>query len=123
MHEINFQGIFDMLHEILPSSWDEMIFYAAYTPGSYNMKYYTKCGAEIIDCYNQADVNRMQIMKTFMLIDKELSAARKSLAPADVWSVMTMIVDRDGNMKTHFDYSDISENVIEYTRRWEQQYL
>ena len=123
MSEINFQNIFDKLQEVLPLSWDEVVFYAAYTAGSYSMKYYIKTGTEIIDCYNQANVNRMQLIKAFMDIDKELASARKGLAPTEVWSIMTMIVDSKGNMKTHFDYADISENVIEYTRAWEQKYL
>lgn len=123
MNEINFQSIFDKLQEVLPTSWDEIVFYVSYTGGSYSMKFYIKNGAEIVDCFKQSSVNRMQLVKVFMDIDKTLTPARKKLEPAELWSVMTMIVDRAGNMKTHFDYADISENVIEYTRNWEQRYL
>ena len=123
MNDVNFQSIFDKLQEVLPSSWDEVVFYASYTAGSYSMKYYIKNGTEIIDCFNQPGANKMQLIKVFMAIDKELTPLRKSLAPTEIWSVMTMIVDGSGNMKTHFDYADIDENVIEYTRAWEQQYL
>lgn len=123
MNEINFQRVFDKLQEVLPSSWEEVVFYASYTSGSYSMKYYIKNGAETIDCFNQPGVSKMQLVKVFMDIDKELAPVRKSLAPTELWNVMTMIVDGDGNMKTHFDYANISENVIEHTRSWEQQYL
>lgn len=87
------------------------------------MKYYIKNGTEIIDCFNQPDTNKMQLLKVFMAIDKELTPVRKNLTPTELWSVMTMIIDKNGNMKTHFDYADISENVIDYTRTWEQKYL
>ncbi len=123
MNQINFQSIFDKLQDVLPPAWDEVIFYAAYTAGSYSMKYYVKNDTEIVECFNQTDANKMQIVKVFMSIDNELTPVRKNLAPNEVWSVMTMIVDRSGNMKTHFDYADISENVIEYTRAWEKKYL
>lgn len=123
MNDINFQDIFDKLQEVLPPSWDEVVFYASYTSGSYSMKYYIKNGAETIDCFNQPSANKMQLLKIFMAIDKELTRVRKSLAPTQLWSVMTMIVDGNGNMKTHFDYVDISKNIVEYTRDWEQKYL
>ena len=123
MSEIIFQSIFDKLQEVLPSSWEKVVFYASYTSGSYSMKYYVKNGIETIDCFSQPGVNKMQLVKVFMAIDKELAPVSKSLAPTELWSVMTMIVDGSGNMKTHFDYADISENVIEHTRNWEQQYL
>lgn len=123
MNHINFQSVFDKLQEVLPPSWEEVVFYASYTSGSYSMKYYVKNGTETVDCFNQPGVNKMQLVKIFMDIDKELAAVRKNLAPTELWSVMTMIIDGDGNMKTHFDYADISEDVIEHTRSWEQKYL
>ena len=123
MSEINFQGVFDKLQEVLPASWDKIIFYVFYTPGSYSMKYYIKDGAETIDCFNQPGVNRMQLIKVFMAIDGELAPVRKSLTPAETWNAMTIIVDGSGNMETHFDYTDVSENTIEYTRAWEERYL
>lgn len=36
---------------------------------------------------------------------------------------MTMIVDADGNMKTEFDYSDISEDSIGYEQNWRKKYI
>ena len=39
------------------------------------------------------------------------------------WSVMTMFVSSDGNMKTEFDYSDISENAIAYEQKWKEKYI
>ena len=123
MNEINFQSIFDKLQDLLPNAWDEIVFYAAYSSGSYSMKYYIKTGSEIIDCYSQSDVSRMQLIKAFMSIDKELTPVRKTLPPTEAWNVITMIVDCHGNMKTHFDYTDVSENMIEYTRAWEEKYL
>jgi hypothetical protein len=58
-----------------------------------------------------------------MDINKVLSAERKTLDDKNKWTVMTMIVDADGNMKTEFDYTDISENAIAYERNWKEKYI
>lgn len=118
-----FQTIFDKLQEFLPSAWDEVVFYAAYTEGSYSIKYYVKNGTEVTSCFNLPGLNRAQLVKLFIAIDKELTAARKTLSAKDTWNVMTMIISADGNMKTHFDYADISENFIAYAEEWEAKYL
>lgn len=36
---------------------------------------------------------------------------------------MTMIVTSDGNLKVEFDYTDISENSIEYEQKWKKKYI
>lgn len=124
MDENIFQKVFDILVEVMPVDWDEVIFYAGYTQGSYGMKYYTKSGSgEFIDCFSQKGANRAKLIKTFMRIDKELSSVRKQLDDASRWNVLTMIVDSQGKMKTEFDYEDISEKTIEYEREWEKKYL
>lgn len=123
MNNTIFQIIFDELQEFLPATWDEVVFYAAYTEGSFSMKYYVKSGTEAISCFNLPGVNKAQLVKLFMAIDKELAAVRKTLSAKDSWSVMTMIISADGNMKTHFDYADISENSVAYAKNWEAKYL
>lgn len=35
----------------------------------------------------------------------------------------SMTVDSDGKMKTDFDYTDISNDVIEYEEHWKEKYL
>ena len=58
-----------------------------------------------------------------MNIDKIVSPQRKDLDEKNRWTVMTMIVDSEGNMKSEFDYTDISEIAIQYEREWEKKYL
>lgn len=124
MNEKIFQSIFDKLQDVLPASWNKVIFYAGYTSGSYNMKYYTDCGdGQYIDCFSQPKVSMPCLIKLFSSIDKELSAERKMLEEKKKWTVFTMIVDSQGNMKTYFDYADIEKNTIEYEREWKKKYL
>lgn len=118
-----FQSIFDKLQDYLPQQWDQIIYYALYMADSYSMKFYIRRGDEITDCFHLPGISRVRLAKTFMAMDKDITAARKELAQKDLWSVMTMVVDSQGNMKTDFDYTDISESSIEYVRQWEKKYL
>lgn len=124
MNESIYQYIFDKIQELLPPNWEKMIFFAGYAEGSYSMKFYTDCGeGKIIDCFNISNLDRMKLIKAFSSIDVILSAERKKIAGDKRWTVLTMIVDAKGNMKTEFDYTDISEDFIGYERKWERKYL
>ena len=119
-----FQSVFDKIQDYLPSGWNKMILYIAYNEGSYSMKYYT-CGPDgiYVDCYSDDTASKAQLIRLFMSIDKILSKERKSLEDDKKWTVMTMVVDSEGKMTTDFDYSDISENSIEYERNWRKKYI
>ena len=119
-----FQNIFDILQPILPEGWNKMVLFVGYTSGSYTMKYYTSdAKGEYTDCFSQKGVNKALLVKMFMSIDKLVSPERKKLDEKSKWSVMTMVVSDDGNMRTEFDYSDISENAIAYEQNWKEKYI
>lgn len=118
-----FQNIFDILKPALAKKWENMILFIAYTKGSYTMKYYTKDKGAYVDCFKDNTIDRNKLIKLFIEIDKILSKQRNLLAEKDKWTVMTMIVDSKGNMKSEFDYEDISDNAIEYERKWKEKYI
>lgn len=119
-----FQKVFDMIQPLLPKEWKRMVLYVGYTTGSYSMKFYTSDKDGLYtDCFSQKGINRAQIIKLFMEVDKVLASERKSLDDKNRWSVMTMIVEADGNMKTDFEYNDISESAISYEQNWKNKYL
>ncbi|MGP1568583.1 MAG: immunity protein YezG family protein [Peptoanaerobacter stomatis] len=124
MNNQTFQNIFDILEPVLPKEWENMILFIAYTKGSYTMKYYT-CDNKraYVDCFKSSEVDRNKLIKLFIKIDKILSEERNLLEEKDKWTVMTMIVDSDGKMKSEFDYEDISENFIEYEKEWKEKYI
>ncbi len=119
-----FQKIFDILNPTLPTKWKKMIFYVAYYKGSYSMKYYTS-DKEVLftDCFSQKGANKAMLIKIFININKMLMEERNALADKDKWSVMTMIVDSNGSIKAEFDYTDISEEPIEYEKKWKETYI
>lgn len=124
MNDAIFQKVIDIIQPNLPARWKRVIFFAGYTQGSYSMKYYTQDDkGEYTDCFNHKNLNRAQVMKMFIDIDRILSAERSSLSENNKWSVMTMIVSKDGAMKTEFDFTDISENAIAYEQAWKKKYI
>ena len=119
-----FQDIFDILKPVLPKEWKKLLIFIGYTEGSCTMKYHTCNESGVyIDCFSQKEINRAQLIGVFMNIDKIVSPQRKDLDEKNRWTVMTMIVDSEGNMKSEFDYTDISEIAIQYEREWEKKYL
>lgn len=123
MDENIFQNVWDKLQDVLPEEWKKVIFYAGYMTGSYSMKFYTYFDdGSYKDCFSLPNVEQMQLISLFMDIDKILSKERKALGN-EKWTVFTMVVDDKGNMKTDFDYTDISENAIAYEREWKKKYL
>jgi len=125
MNEIVFQNIFDKLQEYLPNNWKKVILYAGYTVGSYSIKYYVDCGeGQYIDCFDLYGITeRQQLVRLFMEIDKILLPIRNELKEGKKWTVMTMIVDSEGNMRSEFDYENINETSIEYEKGWKERYL
>lgn len=119
-----FQKVFDLIQPHLPEEWEKMVLYVGYTEGSYSMKFYT-CDANgtYTDCFSQKGANKVKLVQLFMSIDKVLAPERKALEDKNKWSVMTMIVDSEGAMKSEFDYADIRENTIAYERSWKEKYI
>lgn len=119
-----FQNIFDILQPAFPNKWKKMVLFVGYTAGSYTMKYYTADDkGEYTDCFSQKGVNKAQLIKLFMNIDKVVAPERKKLDDKNKWTVLTMSVTNDGSMKTEFDYADISENAIAYEQKWKEKYI
>lgn len=119
-----FQEVFDILQPVLPEGWEKMVLFVGYTTGSYTMKYYTSDNSgKYTDCFSPKGINKAQLIKLFMNIDKVVSSERKKMDEKSRWSVMTMLVSSEGSMQTEFDYSDISENVIAYEQKWKEKYI
>ena len=123
MNNEMFQDIFDILQDVLPEQWDKVVLYVGYTEGSYTMKYYIKgFDNQYVDCFSLEKPGKAGLIKLFMQIDKVISKERNA-TEENKWTVMTMIVDSTGVMKTEFDYKNITENAIEYEREWKKAHL
>lgn len=123
MIEIEYKKIFDELQDIIPANWDEIIFYAEYTSDSYSYKYFVKLKGKYIDCFNIRGVTEDLLIQKFIKFNDIIRPSRVALPDKDKWSVMTMTIRNDGTFNVDFDYTDISENSIEYFQKWKAKYL
>lgn len=117
------QNIFDVLQDGLPDTWEKVVFYAAYAQGSYSMKYFVKSENEYKDCFSLEEISENQIINLFVNMDEIISSYRNTLKNSDKWSVLTMSVNSNGEFKTDFDYSDLSEKLISFEEDWKKTYL
>lgn len=123
MNDKIFQKIFDLLQEYLPIGWKKVVLYAGYSTGSYSINFHVMTSdSSYVDCYNLKTCSKVQLIKLFMNINSVLEPSRKT-TDKSAWTVFTMIVDNNGNMKTYFDYEDISETFIAYEKKWKEKYL
>lgn len=124
MNSDMYQKIFDLIAEVLPENWSKLVFMAGYTEGSYSMKYYVKIGAtDYLDCFELGNIDNLQILQLFIKLDSVISSERSLLQDSEKWNVLSMTVDSEGKMKTDFDYTDISNDVITYEEEWKKKYL
>ena len=124
MKDIPYQSIFNTLQDILPDAWHKVVFYAQYGESSYSMKYFVDSGdGQYTDCFKLKDISKRDIIKVFAVIDSQIMPIRKELSTKDTWSVMTLIVDDEGNFKADYEYDDISDDSIGYYQRWKVNYL
>ena len=124
MNDNIYQDIFNILQDVISEDWKKLIFFAEYEEGSFSINYYiTNNNKDYTDCYNLINVSESKLDQSFLDVDKILSPARKELDKNHLWTVMTMIVDDEGNMKVDFEYEDVSENFFSYIEEWEKRYL
>ncbi len=124
MNDKIYQEVLNLLQDFLPKNWTNTILYVGYTKGSYSMKYYCKTGeGDFIDCFNLEGISKGSLIKLFVNIDKVLSKERTSMDEKNKWSILTMLVDNDGEMRTEFDYEDHSEDMIAFENEWKKKYL
>lgn len=118
------EKIFNNLQEGLPKEWKQVVFYAAYSNGSYVMKYFVKSSkGEYTDCFSLTTQNKSKLIKQFMNLDKVISPYREKLSSKEKWSMMTLTVDNTGKFKTDFDYSSIDDNMISFESGWKKKFL
>lgn len=116
-----YQTIFDEITAFINEKWERIVIYLEYGRTSYSFAFYVKESGKYTKCYSLKDVDEDKLMDAFRRIDKQVSEERES--EKATWTNMTMVVDSTLNMKTDFDYTDLSENAYEYSNNWKKQYL
>ena len=52
-----------------------------------------------------------------------IPASDQTQADKDKWSSLTMRVEKNGAMKTDFDYEDHTDDMVLYEKKWKEKYL
>lgn len=116
----NFQAIYDKLSGIINDEWIKLVYRADYGCGSWSMIFYlVQEDGTIKDCYSLAGVPRELLSRTFA----EINVFLQEWHEREKWFVMTMVISSDGTFKTDFVYEDVSENLMDYYKEWEGEYL
>lgn len=116
-----YQMIFDEVSVFATEEWEKIVIYLEYGANSYSYAFYIKEGDKYTKCYSLPNVNEDELMNAFRRIDVQLSKERS--ATNATWTNMTMVIDSELNIKTDFDYSDLTENAYQYSKDWKSKYL
>lgn len=116
-----FQNIYDELEKYLFFDWTKVVFCFEYGDGSYSFSFYVKSNGIYTKCYDIESLNEKELEESFEKIDKMLIKERNKLEKK--WFIMTMIVERDGEMHTDFDYDYSNVDNYEQKKEWKKRYL
>lgn len=119
------QSIASTLENTLPSDWSTVVFYAELSEGAFSMEYFVKQagGKSFIKCYDLPGIEKAQLMKDFMTLNKVISAERSSLKADKRWGSMTLILQSNGKFRVEYDYSDMTDKPYARKQAWKKRYL
>lgn len=120
MNDKIYQMIFNEVVDFLPSEWTNVVIYLEHGEEAYSYSFYVKVSGKYVKCFD-LDISENELFAAFARIEKKVSKERSKLDKC--WSNMTMIVDDEGNMKTAFDYTDLSHGNYQYKKAWKKKYL
>lgn len=122
INENIYQAIFDELSKYLNAEWNKLIVYLEYGNASYSFAFYIYMNGKYVKCYDIPGITDKELAESFSAIDKIVSEER-SKDEKNLWTNMTMIVTKTGQMHTDFDYTDLSEGTYQFKKNWKKKYL
>ena len=117
-----YQKIYDELGRFLLPDWEKIIIYLEYGEGSYAFSFYEKIWDKYVNGYDLPGVKEREIDTAFRKIDKLILKERKK-ENGNLWTNMTIVVTKSGDMKADFDYTDLSEGTYQFKKLWKKKYL
>ncbi len=117
-----YQVIFDELSKYLTPEWDKLIVYLEYGQASYSFAFYIQIGRKHIKCYDIPGISEKELAESFSMID-ELISKERNQENAELWTNLTIIITKAGQMHADFDYTDLSEKSYLFKKDWKKKYL
>lgn len=119
--EKTYQKIYDELSKFITPDWEKIIMYIEYGKESYTFSFYEKTKDGYLNGYDIPGVSEEDIGDAFKRIDKSLVQEREK--ENSLWTNMTMVVTKTGDMHIDFDYTDLSEGTYQFKKNWKKKYL
>ena len=120
--ETLYHDIFMEIAPFLPEKWDKVILMANYGESSHSIYIYVKNDTVYTESEDWGYPDS-QVFKLSRAIHKRIKQERSQLTGKDLWYTLTLCVDPDGSFKADYDYEDVSEYSLAYTRAWREKYL
>ena len=123
MIDISYQNIFDIVRPSLPENWTRIVFFFAFMLDTCEIMYFVQLNSmEYVDCFH-LNQDREELVSKLSRLYKEVQYGMKEITAEKIYSVITVVIDADGNMHADFDYTDITENFDSYYNSWMNQYI
>ena len=121
MNNAVYQEIFNEFAKYLPQGWKKIIVYLEYGMDSYTFSFYVLLNGNYIKCYDLPGMDEEALLGSYKKIDSIIFGIRNK--EIGEWTNATMVVDKEGKMKTEFDYTNLMEEGYLYKKNWKQKYL
>lgn len=117
MLNIDFQRIYDLISESLPTDWEEIVLYCINIDGSYEVKYFVKIEElGYIECFDLGIPFDKVVGILSDLYELFVSDTMR-------WRSITVKIDSSSEFNSVADYSDESITYEDYLSNWKNQYL
>ena len=96
--------------------------YAQISKDSCEFFFHVKIGVKYINCFDlekSYGISRKELREKFKELHVLLSPDQKEKN----WYVLTFILNSDGKFSVEYEYTDYSENSLDYQRIWKEKYL
>ena len=117
-----YNKIAENLLDVLPKNCDDVKLYAQLTKTSYEFFFYVKVNGTYIQCFElekSYSITRKQLREKF----KILYSIVKPDFEEKKWFAMTFSLTNAGKFNVDYEYSDYTENTLEYKELWKAKYL
>ena len=117
-----YKEIAENLLDSLPKNWEDVKLYAQLTKSSYEFFFYVKVNGSYIQCFELEKsylITRKQLRDTF----KKLYSIVKPDFEEKKWFAMTFSLTNEGKFNVEYEYTDYTENTLEYKEQWKSKYL
>ena len=118
----NYSLIANKLVELQPVNWSKVIAYAQITEESYEICFYSKIDGKFYKNYELErthDISRTEVRVLFRSIYDELLPDYRE----NHWYVCTIQIERNGHFIVEYEYTNYTENSMEYKKSWKEKYL